>query len=65
MMIGELSLDGSLQPIRGAYDALPRHRRYLRPRHIEVHFLPLVLPTSDITYQQLSDKVKQAIAAVL
>ena len=51
--------------IRGAYDALPRHRRYLRPRHIEVHFLPPVLPTSDITYQQLSDKVKQAIAAVL
>lgn len=51
--------------IRGAYDALPRHRRYLRPRHIEVHFLPPVIPTSDITYQQLADKVKQAIAAVL
>jgi len=51
--------------IRGAYDALPRHRKFLFPRHIEVHYLPPILPTSDITYQQLADKVKQAIAAVL
>lgn len=51
--------------IRGAYDALPRHRKYLYPRHIEVHYLPPVIPTSDITYQQLADKVKQAIARVL
>lgn len=51
--------------IRGAYDALPRHRKYLYPRHIEVHYLPPVIPTSDITYQQLADKVKQAIAKVL
>ena len=51
--------------IRGAYDALPRHRKYLYPRHIEVHYLPPIIPTSDITYQQLADKVKQAIARVL
>ena len=51
--------------IRGAYDALPRHRKYLYPRHIEVHYLPPVIPTSDITYQQLADKVKQAIQKVL
>ena len=51
--------------IRGAYDALPRHRKFLFPRHIEVHYLPPIMPTSDITYQQLADKVKQAIAAVL
>ena len=51
--------------IRGAYDALPRHRRFLYPRHIEVHYLPPIMPTSDITYQQLADKVKQAIARVL
>ena len=51
--------------IRGAYDALPRHRKFLFPRHIEVHYLPPILPTSDITYQQLADKVKQAIARVL
>ena len=51
--------------IRGAYDALPRHRKFLYPRHIEVHYLPPIMPTSDITYQQLADKVKQAIAAVL
>ena len=51
--------------IRGAYEALPRHRKYLYPRHIEVHYLPPVIPTSDITYQQLADKVKQAIQEVL
>ena len=51
--------------IRGAYDALPRHRRFLYPRHIEVHYLPPIMPTSDITYQQLADKVKQAIARAL
>ena len=51
--------------IRGAYDALPRHRKYLYPRHIEVHYLPPIIPTSDITYQQLADKVKKAIARVL
>jgi long-chain acyl-CoA synthetase len=51
--------------IKGAYEAWPRHRKYIHPRHIEVHYLPPVIPTSDITYQQLADKVKQAIAAVL
>lgn len=51
--------------IRGAYDALPRHRKFLFPRHIEVHYLPPIMPTSDITYQQLADKVKQAIQKVL
>lgn len=51
--------------IRGAYDALPRHRKFLFPRHIEVHYLPPILPTADISYQQLADKVKQAIARVL
>ena len=51
--------------IRGAYDALPRHKKFLFPRHIEVHYLPPILPTADISYQQLADKVKQAIARVL
>lgn len=51
--------------IRGAYEALPRHRNFLFPRHIEVHYLPPILPTADISYQQLADKVKQAIARVL
>jgi long-chain acyl-CoA synthetase len=51
--------------VRGAYEALPRHRKFLFPRHIEVHYLPPIMPTSDITYQQLADKVKQAIARVL
>ena len=51
--------------IRGAYEAWPRHRKYIYPRHIEVHYLPPVIPTSDITYQQLADKVKQAIQKVL
>ena len=48
--------------IKGAYEAWPRYHRFIYPRHIEVHYLPSVIPTSDITYQQLADKVKQAIA---
>ena len=51
--------------IRGAYDALPRHRKFIHPRHIEVHYMPPVIPTADVTYQQLADKVKQAIARTL
>lgn len=51
--------------IRGAYDAWPRNRKFIHPRHIEVHYLPPIIPTSDITYQQLADKVKQAIQKVL
>ena len=51
--------------IRGAYEAWPRNRKFIHPRHIEVHFLPPVMPTSDITYQQLADKVKKAIQKVL
>lgn len=51
--------------IRGAYEAWPRSRKCIHPRHIEVHYLPPIMPTSDITYQQLADKVKQAIARVL
>ena len=51
--------------IRGAFDALPRQRKYIYPRHIEVHYLPPVIPTADVTYQQLADKVKQSILGVL
>lgn len=51
--------------IKGAYEAWPRYRKYIYPRHIEVHYLPAIIPTSDITYQQLADKVKQAIAKLL
>lgn len=51
--------------IKGAYEAWPRHRKYIHPRHIEVHYLPPVIPTADLSYQQLADKVKQAIATIL
>jgi long-chain acyl-CoA synthetase len=51
--------------IRGAYDAWPRYRKFIYPRHIEVHYLPPIMPSVDISYQQLADKVKQSIQKVL
>lgn len=51
--------------IRGAYEAWPRNRKFIHPRHIEVHYLPPIMPSADITYQELADKVKQAIQKVL
>ncbi len=51
--------------IRGAYEALPRGRHFLRPRKLMVDFLPPIMPTTDMTYDCLTDRVKTAIDAVL
>lgn len=47
--------------IIGAYDALPRGQHYVLPKKIEVIFLPPIMPDANSTYEEISDKVKQAI----
>lgn len=47
--------------IIGAYDALPRGQHYVSPKKIEVIYLPPIMPEASDTYEEISDKVKQAI----
>lgn len=51
--------------IRGAYEALPRSSRFMRPRQIEVRFLPQINPSSEQTYEELTRRTQDAIEAVL
>ncbi|MBR6170758.1 MAG: AMP-binding protein [Bacteroidaceae bacterium] len=56
-------LDIPIIPVRieGAYEAMPRGTKHLGRNKITVTYLPVIKPTEDITYQQLSDKVRNAI----
>lgn len=47
--------------IRGAYEALPRSKKFLRPHHIEVEYLEPILPQKGMTYDELSESVRDAI----
>ncbi len=47
--------------IRGAFDALPRHRRWLQPKKITVEYLPAVTPTANQTAEELSEQIRQSI----
>ncbi len=51
--------------IRGAYEALPRTKRFIAPHKIEVAFLKPVVPEGDSTYEQLVREVKEAIGEKL
>ena len=51
--------------IRGAYEALPRGSAFLRPRHIEVTFLPPIVPSQDSSYEDLTRQTQDAIEALL
>jgi long-chain acyl-CoA synthetase len=48
--------------ITGAFEALPRHKTLPRPRKITVEFLKPLIPDADMTYEEISDKVKKMIA---
>lgn len=48
--------------ISGAYQALPRGTHHLRPRHIQVDYLPTIHPWVGESHQQLADRVRDAIA---
>lgn len=47
--------------IRGAYDVLPRGSKWIKPKKIEVEYLPPVMPENDDTYDSISDKVRDSI----
>ena len=49
--------------IEGAYEAMPRGTKRLGKHKITVTYLPVVKPTSEQTYEQLSDQVRDAILA--
>lgn len=49
--------------IEGAYEAMPRGTKRLGKHKITVTYLPVVKPTQEQTYEQLSDQVREAILA--
>lgn len=51
--------------IDGAYDALPRSGRFMKPKHIELTYLPAIKPTDNQTYDELTRQTQDAIEAVL
>ncbi|MBR4130514.1 MAG: AMP-binding protein [Bacteroidaceae bacterium] len=51
--------------IKGAFEALPRGSSFMRPKHIEVAYLPAIKPSSEETYEELTQKTQDAIEAVL
>lgn len=51
--------------IRGAFDALPRNRTLPSTAHIEIEYLPPVMPDSASSYEELAEKVKQVINSKL
>jgi len=50
--------------IRGAYEAMPKGQHYPSRAKVTVEYLPAVSPEG-MTYEELSDKVRNDIAAVL
>ena len=51
--------------IKGAYEALPRGSRFMRPKHIEVTYLPQIKPSAEQTYEELTRLTQNAIEEVL
>ncbi len=47
--------------INGAFEALPRSKRFISPHKIEVEYLSPIVPDSKLSYDEIADQVKQAI----
>ena len=47
--------------IKGAFEALPRSKRFPQPHMIEIEYLSPILPDSTQSYEELTNQVKQAI----
>lgn len=47
--------------IKGAFEALPRSKRFASPHQIEIEYLPPILPDDNLTYDDIANQVKQAI----
>lgn len=51
--------------IDGAFDALPREARFIKPSKITVEYLEPILPEEDETYEELAERTKSCIEKVL
>ena len=47
--------------IKGAFEALPRSKRFPTTHQIEIEYLPPILPDSTLSYEQIANQVKEAI----
>ncbi len=47
--------------IQGAFEALPRSKKFISPHKINVEFLKPVSPDSTLAYNEIANQVKQAI----
>jgi long-chain acyl-CoA synthetase len=47
--------------IRGAYEALPREKTLPGTAHIEIEYLPAVMPDAALSYDELAERVKETI----
>lgn len=47
--------------IKGAYEALPRSKRFPTSHQIEIEYLPPIYPDSALSYEEIAEQVKQAI----
>jgi len=51
--------------INGAFEALPRSKRFISPHKIEIEYLTPIVPDSKLSYDEIADQVKQAINSKL
>lgn len=51
--------------IKGAFEALPRSKNFISPHKIELEFLKPIIPDSNLSYDEISNQVKQAIENTL
>ena len=56
-------LNVPIVPVRitGAYRMLKRGSRFIQPRHVQVEYLPAVMPNSSLTYDEITQIVKSRI----
>ena len=47
--------------IRGAFDALPRGHSFMRPKRIDVTYLPAIKPAAEQTYEELTRQTQKEI----
>ncbi len=51
--------------IRGAFEALPRGGSFMRPKHIDVTFLPAISPSENDAYEDITRQTQDAIESLL
>jgi len=51
--------------IKGAFEALPRTKRFIMPSKIEVEFLKPIVPEADRSYDEIAKQVKEVINTTL